>query len=207
MDKINKAVESLLYNKVILLQTDTVFGLVCKGDSLKATNSVEQIKHRDHPSFGYFIKNLQMAKQYVKINNVRQVEIFNKAFPGYFTLIFEATDFALNTLPPQAFGVNKENHKTLGIRIPKNDFCLKILNDSRITFPLLATSANISKQKTPITFEDIDEEILKQVDGIFYDKNIKMAEKSSTIIDLSDEKNIAILREGSGIINFNLLAN
>lgn len=207
MDKINKAIESLLCNKVILLQTDTVFGLVCKGDSLIATNSVEKIKHRDHPAFGYFFKNLNMAQQYVKINNERQIEIFNKAFPGYFTLIFEATDFALNTLPPQAFGINKENHKTLGIRIPNNDFCLKLLNDKRITFPLLATSANISKQKTPITFEDIDDKILKQVDGVFYDKNIKMAQKSSTIIDISDGKNISLIREGSGIINFNLLAN
>ncbi len=202
MDNVNQAVETILCNKVILLQTDTVFGLVCKGDSLIATNSVEKIKNRDHPAFGYFFKNLNMAQQYVKINNELQEQIFNKVFPGYFTLIFEATDFALGTLPPQAFGKNKQNHKTLGIRIPNNDFCLRLLNDKRITFPLLATSANISKQKTPIVFEDIDKEILKQVDGVFYDQNIKMAKKSSTIIDLSDGKNIVVLRDGSGIINF-----
>lgn len=203
MDKINQAIKTLLCNKVILLQTDTVFGLVCKGDSLTATNSVEKIKHRDHPSFGYFVKNLHMAKKYVKINNELQEQMFDKVFPGYFTLIFEATNFALATLPPQAFGINKENHKTLGIRIPNNDFCLKLLNDKRITFPLLATSANISKQKTPITFEDIDKDILTQVDGIFYDKNITMAQKSSTIIDLSDGENIFVIREGSGSMNFN----
>ena len=146
-----------------------------------------------------------MAEKYVVISNDKKRHYFQSIFPGYFTLIFEATDFAIKTMPKNAFGINKNGKKTLGIRIPKNDFCLQILNDKRITFPLLATSANISKQSTPIRYEDVDEEIIKAVDYIYYDNNVNLAGKSSTIIDLSCDDCYNIVREGSGVVDYNVL--
>ena len=89
--------------------------------------------------------------------------------------------------------------------MPKNDFCLQVLNDERITFPLLATSANISKQATPIRYEDVDEEIIKAVDYIYYDNNVNLAGKSSTIIDLSCDDGYTIIREGSGVVDDDVL--
>ena len=43
-----KMVEKLCNGKVCLLQTDTVFGLISRGDSDVATKKIEDIKHRDH---------------------------------------------------------------------------------------------------------------------------------------------------------------
>ena len=107
-------------------------------------------------------------------------------------------------MPDDAFGINKNGKKTLGIRIPKNDFCLQILNDKCITFPLLATSANISKQNTPTKYEDINKKILQAVDTVYYDENVHIAGKSSTIIDLSYE-GYNIIRKGSGEVDYNML--
>lgn len=201
----DKIVNGILNSKVCLLQTDTVFGLICRGDSDVATKKIEYIKHRDHKAFGYFVRDLKMAEKYVVIDNDKKRQYFQSIFPGYFTLIFEATDYAIKTMPKNAFGMNKEGKKTLGIRVPKNDFCLQILNNERITFPLLATSANISKQATPIRYEDVDEEIIKAVDYIYYDNNVNLAGKSSTIIDLSCDDGYNIVREGSGVVDDDVL--
>ena len=201
----DKIVNAILNLKICLLQTDTVFGLICRGDSETATKKIEDIKHRVHKAFGYFVRDLKMAEKYVVIDNDKKRQYFQSIFPGYFTLIFEATDFAIKTMPKNAFGINKNGKKTLGIRVPKNDFCLQILNDKRITFPLLATSANISKQATPIRYEDVDEEIIKAVDCVYHDDNVNLVGKSSTIIDLSCDDGYTIIREGSGIINYKCL--
>ena len=201
----DKIVNGILNSKVCLLQTDTVFGLICRGDSEMATKKVEDIKHRDHKAFGYFVKDLKMAEKYVVIDNDKKRQYFHSVFPSYFTLIFDATDYAIKTMPKNAFGVNKNSKKTLGVRVPKNDFCLQVLNDERITFPLLATSANISKQATPIRYEDVDEEIIKAVDYIYNDKNVNLVGKSSTIIDLSCNDGYTIIREGSGVADHDML--
>ena len=196
-DSFDDILNCIINEGVCLLQTDTVFGLICRGDSDKATNRVINIKQRKHNAFGYFVKNMKMAKKYVKIETEMQNNLFCRAFPGYFTLIFEATDFAINTLPEVGFGINKYGKKTLGIRIPKNDFCLSLLIDDRIKFPILATSANITKHMAPTKFEEIDDEIIQNVDSIYYDNNYVMANRGSTILDLSGD-NIEIVRVGSG---------
>ena len=199
-DSFDEIINCIINEGVCLLQTDTVFGLICRGDSDKATNRIINIKQRKHNAFGYFVKNMKMAKKYVKIETEMQNNLFRRAFPGYFTLIFEATDVAINTLPEVGFGMNKNGKKTLGIRIPKNDFSLSLLNDDRIKFPILATSANITRHMSPTKFDEIDDEIIKNVDIIYYDDNCLMANRGSTIIDLSSD-NIEIVRLGSGLLD------
>lgn len=206
-------VEYLKNEKVILMQTDTIFGLLCRGDNIDCIETIEKIKHRDHPAFGFFVKDLEMAEKYVKMSEI-QKHIFNTLFPGYFTLIFEAkNDYFLTDneaemnknknvgkIPARCFGKNKQNIKTLGLRIPNNPICIEVLQC--VDFPILATSANISKQPSPTTFESIDNNILNSVDAIYYDKNFKIANLNSTIIDLSsfngNKNDIKIIREGSG---------
>ena len=79
----------LLTGEVFLVQTDTVFGLICCADDERAARKIIDIKHRDHPAFGLFVSGLDMVKQYVEMD-AEQAEVFNKVFPGHFTLIFKA---------------------------------------------------------------------------------------------------------------------
>ena len=209
----NEIADYLIKEKIVLMQTDTIFGLLCRGDNIDCITRIEEIKHRDHPAFGFFVKNIEMAERYVKINKLQR-HIFKILFPGYFTLIFEAKNnyFLIDNeakitmnknvgkIPERCFGKNEKDIKTLGIRVPNNPMCLEVLQ--KVNFPILATSANISKQPSPTTFESINESILNSVDAIYYDKNFKIANLNSTIIDLSNfnenKNDIKIIRQGSG---------
>ena len=78
---IETIIEQLCNEKVCLLQTDTVFGLICRGDSDVATKKIEDIKHRDHKAFGYFVRDLKMAEKHVIINNDKKDNTFKVFFP------------------------------------------------------------------------------------------------------------------------------
>ena len=179
---------------VVLMQVDTVFGLICRSDIETSIVRIEQIKHRDHPSFGLFVRNFKVANKYAIFND-KQKQLFEKLFPGFFTLIVEANDYAKTIIPSRVFGKNN-NKTTIGLRVPNNDFCLKILDFFDV--PLIATSANISKQPTATSFEKIDKSIISSVDAIYLDEYSTIAGLNSTIIDITDINNIKILRQGSG---------
>ena len=212
LNNAEEIVKLIVNEKVILMQTDTIFGLVCRGDNIDCIRRVENIKHRNNHKFSFFVRDLNVAEKYVKMNK-KQKQIFKQIFPGYFTLIFEAqSDYILEDneyekqekkncgkIPKICYGINKFGKKTLGLRVPNNKMCLEVLE--LIDFPILATSANISKQSSPTTFDSIDNTILKSVDAVFYDKNAKIENLNSTIIDLSHynyDNRMDVIRYGSG---------
>ena len=82
---------------------------------------------------------------------------------------------------------------TLGIRIVKDPFCFKLLE--RMKKPLVSTSANISGKPTPIAFKDISPEILKGVDYIVNLHRDKIAGKPSTIIKLTNDSQVKVIRK------------
>ena len=182
---------------VVLMQVDTIYGLICDGLNNEAVSKIEQIKQRTKPAFGFFVKNIQIAKKYAIMSNLQQ-QCFESVFPGYFTLIFKATELAKQSLPIRALG-RQNDYFTIGIRVPKSQFCLKILK--HFDTPLVATSANISGQKTASCFEDIDANIIKSVDAIYYDTTTPIAGASSTIIDTTNQNIFKIIRQGSGDVN------
>ena len=65
----------------------------------------------------------------------------------------------------------------------------------RMKKPLVSTSANISGQPTPIAFKDINPEILKGVDYVVNLYHEKIAGKPSTIIKLSNDSQVKIIRK------------
>lgn len=182
---------------VALIQVDTIFGLICDGLKDNAIRKIESIKQRNKPSFGFFVRDIDVATKYAKMSEL-QKKCFQTIFPGYFTLILPASKLALNTLQERTLG-NVDGKKTIGLRIPKNDFCLNLLK--HFDRPLVATSANISGQKTAKSFKEIDQKIINSVDIIYYDENTKIAGLSSTIIDIVNTNNCKIIRQGSGNIS------
>ena len=83
--------------------------------------------------------------------------------------------------------------KTLGIRIVKEPFCFKLME--RMKKPLVSTSANISGQPTPKSFKEISPEIIKGVDYIVNLAHEKIAGKPSTIIKLTNNALVKIIRK------------
>jgi L-threonylcarbamoyladenylate synthase len=82
---------------------------------------------------------------------------------------------------------------TIAVRIPQNDFCLKLLKE--ISRPLISTSVNRSGENPLNQIDQIVNDYLQEVDAIFF--NAETTEhKSSTIIDLTS-KQPKLIREGS----------
>lgn len=182
LDEIIKT--KLLNDEVIALPTDTVYGFAIKYDSKIAYEKLINIKGRspNKPIALMFAPEFDYSSIVEVDSNSKKV--IDKFFPGQVTLILKAKD----NVPYQAhLGSNK-----IGFRITAK----KDLNDfiSRLNFPLQVTSANISKEKTLTTYEEVVEKFDKS--------NVSLIVKgkcnscvSTTVVDLSENKPI-LIREG-----------
>ena len=179
--------KQLLKNKVIVFPTDTVYGLLANGYSEQAMNNVFSIKQRPkEKTFAIFIDKKRIGK-YVELSD-RNRALLEKYTPGPVTFILKNKDKKLTHL---------EIDGKIAIRIPENKFLQQLLKI--LKFPLIATSANISNEKTPIVYQSIDERIKNHdlVNNINYEYLLDKEPSgiSSSIFDISENK-IKVLREG-----------
>ena len=191
-----KLAQSILNNEIILIKTDTIYGLLGNANNM-CVEKIKKIKNRTNNCFGLFFESIEMIKIYAECS-VEQEVILNKYLPGFFTFILSISNNMLNYLPLDILVYNEQIKKyTIGCRIPNFTLCREIVNN--INAPIIATSANISNNKTPLVFSDIDNQILQNVDYIFrYPEEDINQNLESTIVDIIDINNIKIIRQGSG---------
>ncbi len=173
--------KSLIENKIILTQSDTVPALITRASNKSGIERIYEIKKRNKSSkIAIFVANLKMAKKFA-IFNEREVDLFNNYLPGYYTLIMNAnTNIPINK---NLISIGENKIERIAIRMPQVYHLLKIIEE--IDEPIIATSANISGQITPKNLKEVDIEISNSVD-IILDLKIKELGKSSTIIDISN---------------------
>ena len=133
---------SLKSGKVVVLPTDTIYGLSCLASDIKAVKRVYRLKKRKlNKSLLVLVSSLKMAKKYAFISK-RQAKILE--------------DVWLKKNRPHTFIFKSRKHlsfeglsniDTLALRLPKRKFLIKIIED--VGFPIISTSFNISG-KSPI---------------------------------------------------------
>jgi len=176
-------VASLKKGRVLVLPTDTVYGLICDATNKKAVNRIYQIKDREkHKFVPIFIKDIKTAKNICFISG-SQEKLLKKHWPGRFTFILNRRKSI-----KKIYGIEK---KTIALRIPKNNL-IKILLE-KINKPLVGTSANISGKPASGKIQDIIEQFKnsKNQPDMFIDGG-KLLGKSSKIIDLTGKNPIII---------------
>jgi L-threonylcarbamoyladenylate synthase len=82
---------------------------------------------------------------------------------------------------------------SLAVRIVKEPFCFKLME--RMKKPLTSTSANITGQATPKTFQEISTEIIKGVDYVVNLNREKVCKNPSSIIKLTLDSKVQIIRK------------
>ncbi len=117
------------------------------------------------------------------------VKLMRKFWPGPLTLIFNAKK-NLNSLLTAGTG-------KIGIRIPANAFCLKLLREVQV--PIVSTSANISGVQPESSIDSLKKIFSGKVDLVVNAGDLPRS-LPSTIIDVSDEK-ARIVREGTIRVN------
>jgi tRNA threonylcarbamoyl adenosine modification protein (Sua5/YciO/YrdC/YwlC family) len=188
---ISKVIECLKDGGIIIYPTDTIYGLGCDIFQSKAVERIAKIKEIDlkKQNFSFICSDLSHLADYALPIDRSTYKIMKKALPGAYTFILKA-----NSNIPKIFKIKK---KTVGIRIPKHQIPLSIVN--QLGNPLLTTSlksfSNIEKSTDPYS---IYETYKNQVDIVI---NGGVGNISpSTIIDFSKGE-IEVIREGKGSLD------
>lgn len=184
--EIEKALTVLKNGGVILYPTDTVWGLGCDATNAEAVEKINTIKKRQaDKSFIILLDNDSKIQSY--INEVPEVAYDLIEYAEYpLTIIFSgAKNLAKNV-------INADG--SVGIRIVKHDFVQQLLQ--RFRKPITSTSANLSGEPTPQSFDDISEEVKESVDYVVdWEQNLKNNKKSSTIMKLSPSGQFSFIRK------------
>ena len=140
-----EAAERLKNGDVIVIPTDTVYGLAAIYNNKLAIQKIFEIKNRSQKSpLVLFIRDEKELKQFVKLLPPDTKKLIQAYWPGPLTIIFPARKEAI--LP-----IIRSSLSTIAIRIPSHPLALSLIKK---TGPLVVTSANLSGQY-PI--EDLSE--------------------------------------------------
>jgi len=183
---VKEAINILNNGGVILYPTDTIWGIGCDATNKDAVQKIYSIKKRDNRKpLIILIHNKNLLLNYVKsVPKIANDIIDMERLPT--TIIYS------NPINLPDILVQKN---TIGIRVVKNHSINMLLR--QFQKPLTSTSANISNNKNPLFFSEIDEEIKNQVDYIFPENfGIKKSiNKASKIIKIHNNSHVEIIRE------------
>ena len=98
----------------------------------------------------------------------------------------------VENVPEVAYDIIAEDN-SLAIRVTKDEFCKKLIQ--RFRRPLVSTSANISGEKTPQSYAEIDPLILEGVDYVVNLHHEKKSGKPSAIIKLKNDGSVKVIRQ------------
>ena len=179
------AFEIIKNGGIILYPTDTVWGIGCDATNPEAVAKIYQLKKRAETQSMICLMNGEKM-MYNVFKEIPEVgwQILDLSENPTTLVLDNPRNVAPNLIAPD---------KTLGIRLVKEPFCFKLME--RMKKPLVSTSANISGQPTPKSFKEISPEIIKGVDYVVNLQHEKIAGKPSTIIKLTSDAQVKVIRK------------
>jgi len=127
----------LVAGQVLVLLTDTIYGLSCLANQRRALKKIGRLKLRtEKKAFIILARSLTSIGRYAYLSKAQRLIIQKN-----YTKSSRPTTFILKSrgnLPSELSG----GRDTLAFRLPKSDFLIKILKSLKL--PLVSTSLNIS---------------------------------------------------------------
>ncbi|MBP3255802.1 MAG: threonylcarbamoyl-AMP synthase [Clostridia bacterium] len=156
-DELNSVIDTLKDNGLVILPTETVYGLAASAFSNDACKNIFIAKGRaqDNPLIVH-VSSKKMIYDIVEKPTEIEEKLIDSFMPGPFTLILKKKPCICDTVTC--------NSETVGIRMPIHPIIHKIIDQSNI--PLAAPSANISGKPSGTCVDDIKEEFNNKVDLI-----------------------------------------
>ncbi|MCW3083038.1 MAG: Sua5/YciO/YrdC/YwlC family protein [Bacteroidetes bacterium] len=185
-EEIKNALEVLRKGGTILYPTDTVWGIGCDARNKDAVAKVFRIKQRaEYKSMVTLVCDHTMLNRYVK-------EVPEVAWD-----LLEAADTPLTIIYPDA-RMLADNviaaDGSVGIRLVKDEFCKNLIH--KFGKPIVSTSANISGEASPSSFNEIKLDILNKVDYIVnWRQKENNSVQPSTIIKVAMNGEFKIIRK------------
>jgi len=202
-EAVSLAIKFLEEGKVLVVPTDTVYGLVCDDMNETAVGRIFEIKQRPkEKTLPIFVSDIEMAKKYAEIFS-EQERFLERVWPGAVSVVLRATARTHAEIGADSRGKLSRfvvQYGTIAMRIPKNEFLLEVLKVFEC--PLAQTSANISDEQAARSFDEAIQcfsERNEKPDFVFGGGEIRGS--SSSVIDLSDDQP-KLLREGAVSFEF-----
>jgi len=183
--EVHNAFEVIKEGGIILYPTDTVWGIGCDATNEAAIAKIYALKQRE-----------ESKSMIVLMNSERMMYNVFKEVPAVAWEILDLSEKPTTLILDNPRNVASNiiaDDKTLGVRLVKEPFCFKLME--RMKKPLVSTSANISGMFTPKTFKEISPEIIKGVDYVVNLHREKVCKNPSTIIKLSLDSQVKIIRK------------
>jgi L-threonylcarbamoyladenylate synthase len=179
---------------VIAFPTDTVYGLGCLIENEDSVRKIYEIKQRDARKplilLGYSIECLNKFVKYIP-DSISTLT--TKHWPGALTIVLQRSRYVPDYI--------NSDLDTIGIRIPDHQAILEILKRCTPEGVLATTSANISGEPDMTKYEEVKKNLGDKVDYLVDDFNIPVSGMPSTVITLSKNKSLKVLRQGAIIID------
>ncbi|WP_298153191.1 L-threonylcarbamoyladenylate synthase [Flavobacterium sp.] len=183
--EVHNAFEVIREGGIILYPTDTVWGIGCDATNAAAVAKIYALK-----------KRIETHSMIVLMNGEKMMYNVFKEIPETAWQIIDLSEKPTTLILDNPRNV-AENviglDKTLGVRIVKEPFCFKLME--RMKKPIVSTSANISGEPTPKSFKEITADIVNGVDYVVNLQRDKVAGTPSTIIKLTNDLQVKIIRK------------
>ena len=185
-EHIEQAVEALQRGKLIVLPTDTLYGLGADATNPEAVRSVALTKGRmPGEPLPLLVSNKEMALKFADRWPEEAHILATRFWPGALTLILPAKpELSLEIIGPSG-GV--------GLRMPDSPVALRIIQE--LGRPVVGTSANFSGEPGALDPDEIDKDIGYDIE-ILLDVGKLAYSPGSTVVDLT--KSVPkVLRHGA----------
>ncbi len=165
--QIKQAAKVLADGGLVIIPTETVYGIAADAANKKALDKLYLIKKRpkDKP-FALLIADQCEVKKLASNIPIAAYKLMGKFWPGPLTILLQSS----------------KGQGKVGLRLPANRIALEIITQAKI--PLACPSANISDKPAAVNFD----QAIKDLDGLVdlaIDAGPVKLGKESTIVDLT----------------------
>jgi len=176
----------ILNGSVFCYPTETLYGMGCIYSNQDSITKIFNIKNRNvKQKMSLLFKDFKMLNDLFYINALEK-KIIKTFLPGKLSILLEPKKS--NNFNENLVGDNGK----ISCRISSHDFVINLF--SKINFPIISTSANVSGNQNIYNSSFLINEFSSKVDFIVDYGDIKES-KGSTIINIVNN-NVNLLREG-----------
>ncbi len=187
---VDLVVGSLQIGQVVVLPTDTIYGLSCLADKTRSIKKIYHLKKRDPKKpILILVRDLAMAKRYVFISKKQE-----KLLKMYWSKTAIPTTVILknrHNLPKEL----TRGVEGLAVRLPKSKFLIKILE--KVDCPIISTSLNLSGKKDIIDLHRLHVYFPKKNNrpDLIIDAGPSPKQKPSRLVNLLNEDKPIVIRK------------
>ncbi|MCK9433038.1 MAG: L-threonylcarbamoyladenylate synthase [Candidatus Omnitrophica bacterium] len=167
-EDIREAADSIRAGQLVIIPTETVYGIAVNMLQEKAVQKLYEIKQRpkDKP-FSIAIEKKDRIDEFSRDVPITAYKLAGKFWPGPLTLVLHGID-----------------QPSVGLRMPDDEIALRIIGETMA--PVLLPSANLSGKPAPVNFEAALKDLNGLVDLAIDAGPVKLGIESS-IVDLRSE--------------------